>query len=167
MDGVTDSAFRYIVATYGKPDVVFTEFTNIHDICTGRLKALDSLRYSEVERPVIAQIYGKDPALFYQAAHVVCELGFDGLDINMGCPSKNVASSGSGAGLIRTPNLALELMDQTRKPTGLVIAVGRGNTIGHAHLGAATQVVIVKGHRVQGGIGQVAQPVQLIIRIIG
>jgi len=115
MDGVTDSAFRYIVATYGKPDVVFTEFTNVHDICAGRLKALDSLRYAEVERPVIAQIYGKDPALFYQAAHVVCELGFDGLDINMGCPSKNVASSGSGAGLIRTPNLALELMDQTRK----------------------------------------------------
>jgi tRNA-dihydrouridine synthase len=115
MDGVTDSAFRYIVATYGKPDVVFTEFTNVHDICSGRLKALDSLRYSEVERPVIAQIYGKDPALFYQAAHVVCELGFDGLDINMGCPSKNVASSGSGAGLIRTPNLALELMDKARK----------------------------------------------------
>ncbi len=115
MDGVTDSAFRYIVATYGKPGVVFTEFTNVHDICSGRLKALDSLRYSEVERPVIAQIYGKDPALFYQAAHVVCELGFDGLDINMGCPSKNVASSGSGAGLIRTPNLALELMDKTRR----------------------------------------------------
>jgi tRNA-dihydrouridine synthase len=115
MDGVTDSAFRYIVATYGKPDIVFTEFTNVHDICSGRLKVLDSLRYSEVERPVIAQIYGKDPALFYQAAHVVCELGFDGLDINMGCPSKNVASSGSGAGLIRTPNLALELMDRARK----------------------------------------------------
>jgi tRNA-dihydrouridine synthase len=115
MDGVTDSAFRYIVATYGKPDVVFTEFTNVHDICSGRLKTLDSLRYSEVERPVIAQIYGKDPALFYQAAHVVCELGFDGLDINMGCPSKNVASSGSGAGLIRTPNLALELMERARK----------------------------------------------------
>ena len=115
MDGVTDSAFRYIVASNGKPDIVFTEFTNVHDICSGRLKVLDSLRYSEIERPVIAQIYGKDPALFYQAAHVVCELGFDGLDINMGCPSKNVASSGSGAGLIRTPNLALELMEKARK----------------------------------------------------
>ncbi|MDR4462314.1 MAG: tRNA-dihydrouridine synthase [Nitrospirales bacterium] len=115
MDGVTDSAFRHMVALHGKPDVVFTEFTNVHDICTGRLKALDSLRYSLEERPVIAQIYGKDPDLFYQAAHVVCELGFDGLDINMGCPSKNVASSGSGAGLIRTPSLALELMDRTRK----------------------------------------------------
>ena len=115
MDGVTDSVFRYIVATYGKPDIVFTEFTNVHDICSGRLKVLDSLRYSEIERPIIAQIYGKDPALFYQAAHVICELGFDGLDINMGCPSKNVASSGSGAGLIRTPTLALELMEKARK----------------------------------------------------
>ncbi len=115
MDGVTDSAFRHIVAEYGKPDVVFTEFTNVHDICSGRLKALDSLRYSEIERPVIGQIYGKDPTLFYQAAQVVCELGFDGLDINMGCPSKNVASSGSGAGLIRTPKLALELMAQARQ----------------------------------------------------
>jgi tRNA-dihydrouridine synthase len=115
MDGVTDSVFRYIIATHGKPDVVFTEFTNVHDICSGRFKVLDSLRYSEVERPIIAQIYGKDPVLFYQAAHVICELGFDGLDINMGCPSKNVASSGSGAGLIRTPNLALELMDKARK----------------------------------------------------
>ncbi|WP_447963773.1 tRNA dihydrouridine synthase [Nitrospira sp. Ecomares 2.1] len=115
MDGVTDSAFRHIVAIHGKPDVVFTEFTNVHDICSGKLKALDSLRYSEAERPVIAQIYGKEPALFYQAAHVVCELGFDGLDINMGCPSKNVASSGSGAGLIRTPNLALELIEMARK----------------------------------------------------
>ncbi|MDR4495911.1 MAG: tRNA-dihydrouridine synthase [Nitrospirales bacterium] len=117
MDGVTDSAFRHIVALHGKPDITFTEFTNVHDICSGRLKALDSLRYSEVERPVIAQIYGKEPALFYQAAHVVCELGFDGLDINMGCPSKNVASSGSGAGLIRTPTLALELIGQARKGT--------------------------------------------------
>ena len=115
MDGVTDSAFRHIVALHGKPDITFTEFTNVHDICSGRLKALDSLRYSEPERPVIAQIYGKEPSLFYQAAHVVCELGFDGLDINMGCPSKNVASSGSGAGLIRTPNLAQELIDQARK----------------------------------------------------
>ena len=115
MDGVTDSVFRHIVATYGKPDVVFTEFTNVHDICSGRIQALDSLLYSNLEHPVIAQIYGKDPFLFYQAAHIICDLGFKGLDINMGCPSKNVANSGSGAGLIRTPNLALDLMVHARK----------------------------------------------------
>ena len=115
MDGVTDSVFRRVVATHGKPDVVFTEFTNVGDICRGRGARLDSLRYTDIERPIVAQLYGKDPEFFYQAAHVVCALGFDGLDINMGCPSKNVASSGSGAALIRTPDLALRLMAAARQ----------------------------------------------------
>lgn len=115
MDGVTDSAFRHIVARFGKPDVLFTEFINVLDICYGRQKAVDGLRYTTLERPIIAQIYGKDPWLFYQAAHVICELGFDGLDINMGCPSKNVSSSGSGAGLIRTPALALDLVAMAKR----------------------------------------------------
>jgi tRNA-dihydrouridine synthase len=106
MDGVTDPVFRRIVASQGVPDVTFTEFTHVSDISRGPEYLLESLIYSEVERPVVAQIYGKTPELFYQAAHVVCELGFDGLDINMGCPSKNVASSGSGAALIKTPELA-------------------------------------------------------------
>src|SRR5215510_13469668 len=110
MDGVTDATFRHTVAMHGKPDVFFTEFTHVHDVCRGPECLLDSLIYHEAERPIIAQLYGKEPDLFYQAAHVVCELGFDGLDINMGCPSRNVASSGSGAGLIRTPDLAHEIM---------------------------------------------------------
>lgn len=115
MDGVTDIAFRHIVATYGGPDVVFTEFTNVHDVCQGRQMGWEPLRFTGGQRPIVAQLYGKRPDLFYQAAHVVSELGFDGLDINMGCPSKNVASSGSGAGLIRTPELALEIMAATRR----------------------------------------------------
>ncbi len=110
MDGVTDIAFRHVIATYGWPDVLFTEFTNVHDICHGRVMGWEPLRYTDGQRPIVAQLYGKDPLLFYQAAHVVSELGFDGLDINMGCPSKNVASSGSGAGLIKTPELALDIM---------------------------------------------------------
>jgi tRNA-dihydrouridine synthase len=100
---------------HGKPDVIFTEFTHVHDVCRGPEFLLDSLHYQEEERPIVAQLYGKDPELFYQAAHVVCELGFDGLDINMGCPSRNVASSGSGAGLIRTPALAHEIMRAARQ----------------------------------------------------
>ena len=115
MDGVTDVAFRHIMATYSHPDVVFTEFTNVHDICHGSRGGWEPLRYSECERPVVAQLHGKDPALFYKAAHVIGELGFDGLDINRGCPSKNVANSGSGAGLIRTPELALEIMASTKR----------------------------------------------------
>src|ERR1043166_3817043 len=110
MDGVTDATFRHTVAMQGKPDVSFTEFTHVHDVCRGPEFLLDSLIYHEVERPIVAQLYGKEPDLFYQAAHVVCELGFDGLDINMGCPSRSVASSGSGAGVIRTPGVAPALM---------------------------------------------------------
>ena len=110
MDGVTDPAFRHIVAVHGRPDVIFTEFTNVNDIFQNREMGWDGFRYSECERPIVAQIYGKDPRRFYQAAHVIGELGFDGLDINMGCPSKSVASSGCGAALIRTPELALEIM---------------------------------------------------------
>lgn len=115
MDGVTDAPFRFMVATQGRPDVIFTEFTAVMDVCRGPARMLSSLIYSEAERPVVAQLYGKDPDLFYQAAHIVCELGFDGLDINMGCPSRNVAASGSGAGLIRTPDLAHDIMRAARQ----------------------------------------------------
>jgi tRNA-dihydrouridine synthase len=115
MDGVTDACFRSVVARQGKPDVSFTEFTHVHDICHGPEIHLETLLYSEKERPIVAQLYGKDPNLFYLAAQAVCELGFDGLDINMGCPSKSVASSGSGAGLIRTPELARTIMQATKR----------------------------------------------------
>ncbi len=115
MDGVTDATFRRIVASQGVPDVTFTEFTNVSEVCRGPEHLLSSLIYSESERPIVAQLYGKDPDLFYRAAHVVCELGFDGLDINMGCPSKNVAASGSGAALIKTPELAHAIMRAARQ----------------------------------------------------
>ncbi len=115
MDGVTDATFRRVIALHGRPDVTFTEFTHVHDVCRGPEFLLNTLAYSECERPVVAQLYGKDPALFYQATHAACELGFDGIDINMGCPSKNVASSGSGAGLIRTPDVAHAIMQATSR----------------------------------------------------
>lgn len=115
MDGVTDACFRSVIAQQGKPDVSFTEFTHVHDVCYGPEIQLETFLYSERERPIVAQLYGKDPDLFYLAAQVVCELGFDGLDINMGCPSKSVASSGSGAGLIRTPELARTIMQAAKR----------------------------------------------------
>lgn len=115
MDGVTDVCFRSVIAQQGKPDVSFTEFTHVYDVCHGPELHLETLLYSERERPIVAQLYGKDPDLFYLAAQAVCELGFDGLDINMGCPSKSVASSGSGAGLIRTPELARTIMQAAKR----------------------------------------------------
>jgi tRNA-dihydrouridine synthase len=110
MDGVTDAPFRFIIKKEGNPDIIFTEFTHVHGLCVAGDKLLHHFLYDESERVVIAQIYGKEPEYFYHATKMVCALGFDGVDINMGCPAKTVTASGAGAGLIRTPALALEIV---------------------------------------------------------
>jgi tRNA-dihydrouridine synthase len=115
MDGVTDASFRWITAKHGGPDLTVTEFVNVEAAIHAPHTLIRDFTYSEIERPIIAQIYGHTPELFYKAAHVVCELGFDGLDINMGCPAKNVAAAGSGAALIRTPDLARAIIRAARQ----------------------------------------------------
>ena len=115
MDGVTDASFRFITVKHGGPDVVFTEFVNVETAFFAPHTLMRDLTYSEIERPVVAQIYGHTPELFYKVAHVICELGFDGLDINMGCPAKKVAAKGSGAALIRTPRLARTIVQSARQ----------------------------------------------------
>ncbi len=115
MDGVTDASFRRIAATYGKPDLTITEFASVEGICHGAESELRQLLYSEVERPVIAQIYGSEPEAFFHVAQLVCELGFDGLDINMGCPAKKISSRGCGAGLIKDPPRAKTILQETRR----------------------------------------------------
>jgi len=115
MDGVTDQPFRHIQKKYGNPMLLYTEFTNAEGLCLSNGRLLRDLLYDEIQRPIIGQIFGKNPYFFHQAAIVLCELGFDGIDINMGCPSKTVASSGSGAGLIRTPKLAQEIVRATKQ----------------------------------------------------
>jgi len=120
MDGVTDGPFRLMVARYGKPDLILTEFVSVdalrHVEEPKRVEqVLRAFLYSEMERPVVAQVFGKEPELFYQAAVLVAELGFDGMDINMGCPARKVSEHGAGAGLIRTPNLACELVREAKR----------------------------------------------------
>jgi len=115
MDGVTDVVCRTMVVRHGKPDVVFTEFTHVEGLIRASQRLLQDFKYSDTERPVVAQIYGHRPEFFYLATHVVCELGFDGVDINMGCPAKKVVSKNCGAGLIREPELAREIIRQTRQ----------------------------------------------------
>jgi len=110
MDGVTDAACRYMVAKYGHPSVIFTEFINVEGLAHGAVKTLPALLYDEIERPVIAQIYGITPENFYGACFIAAELGFDGIDINMGCPSKAVSGHGGGAALIRQPKIAQEII---------------------------------------------------------
>jgi nifR3 family TIM-barrel protein len=106
MDGVTDASFRFITAKHGGPDVTLTEFVNVETAFFAPHTLIKDLTYAEIERLVVAQIYGHTPEMFYKVAHIICELGFDGVDINMGCPAKKVAAKGSGAALIRTPVLA-------------------------------------------------------------
>jgi nifR3 family TIM-barrel protein len=121
MANVTDAAFRHIIAIYGKPDVMWTEFVAVDGLCSkeGRKELLIDFKYSEIERPIVAQIFGSKPENFYEAAQLIAELGFDGIDINMGCPDKNVTSKQkAGAALIQTPELAVEIIKQTKKGAG-------------------------------------------------
>lgn len=114
MDGVTDAAYRYIMAKYGRPDVLITEFTAAEGIRASAVRLLDDFYYDPLERPVVAQIFGSDPAAFFIAAAVASALGFDGIDINMGCPAKNITERGAGASLINDPARAKEIIRQTR-----------------------------------------------------
>ncbi|MCP9464373.1 MAG: tRNA-dihydrouridine synthase [Nitrospira sp.] len=162
MDGVTDAAFRSIVARQGKPDVMFTEFTHVHDICRGPESLLDTLRYGENERPIVAQLYGHDPDLFYRAAVAVCELGFDGLDINMGCPSRSVASSGSGAGLIRTPDVARAIVRAAKRG---IEEWANGLTLEEAGFPPSKVAAFRLLNRIRGGYeGRERQPIPVSVK---
>jgi len=115
MDGITEVVFRTITKKYGQPDIMYTEFVSVEGLCHNAIKLLDDFIYLEAERPLIAQIFGVTPEYFYQVAILLCELGFDGIDINMGCPAKSMYKQGSGANLINTPKLAQEIIRQTKK----------------------------------------------------
>ncbi len=148
MEGVTDVVFRNVVAKAGAPDVFFTEFTNVSSFASekGRHDALERLDLeiapnltsknntkdaetsSSSDRasnstPVVAQIWGKNPAHFAKLASALESLGFSGLDINMGCPDRHVNKAGGGAAMIKTPDLALECIKCARKNTNLPVSV--------------------------------------------
>ncbi|MBX4195423.1 tRNA-dihydrouridine synthase [Candidatus Parcubacteria bacterium] len=114
MADVTDAAFRRIIAKYGKPDMMYTEFVSADGLALapeeGRNKLLVDLEYSEAERPIIAQFFTAHPENMKRAAALAREMGFDGVDINMGCPQENVVHQGAGACLIKDPKLAREII---------------------------------------------------------
>ncbi len=118
---VTDTAFRRIIAKYGKPDVFWTEFVACDGLCSdgGREKLKKNLlQFDESERPIIAQLFGSIPKNFEKSAKIVAEMGYDGIDINMGCPQKNILKQGAGSELITTPELAKEIIRATKKGAG-------------------------------------------------
>lgn len=121
MAEVTDAAFREVIAKYGKPPVMWTEFVSCDGLMSaGRERLLVDLRYSEAERPIVAQIFGGKPENYYQTAQLCQELGFDGIDINMGCPDKAVNKQGAGAALIKEPELAKKIIRETKRGAGNV-----------------------------------------------
>ena len=116
MANVTDSVFRKLFAKYGKPDVVWTEFVSADGLnSVGQKRLLVDLVYSENERPIVAQLFTGHPEEMKKAAGLIAKLGFDGLDINMGCPDRAVQKQGGGAALIKNLKAALEVLNAARE----------------------------------------------------
>ncbi|UAL47899.1 tRNA-dihydrouridine synthase [Sutcliffiella horikoshii] len=124
MEDVTDVVFRTVVRKAGRPDVFFTEFTNSDSYChpEGKDSVRGRLLFTEEEQPMVAHIWGDSPEYFRQMSIGMAELGFKGIDINMGCPVPNVATRGKGSGLIQRPDVAAELI-QAAKAGGLPVSV--------------------------------------------
>ncbi|MFO0704327.1 MAG: tRNA-dihydrouridine synthase [Patescibacteria group bacterium] len=115
MDGVTDAAFRFMVDEIGEPSVMFTEFVPVEAVKAGASRVLDAFITHKTKNPIVAQLYGTNLDAYYISTLVVCMLGFDGVDINMGCPAKSVESRGAGAGLIKNPDLAKQIVEVVKK----------------------------------------------------
>ena len=119
MDDVTDTVFRQIVARAASPDVFFTEFANADGFCSpGRPAVEKKLKFSAVEKPLVAQIWGLKPENYFAMATEIKALGFAGIDINMGCPEKKVVKTGACAALMSNRALAEEIIKATREAAG-------------------------------------------------
>ncbi len=118
MSDVTDIAFRTILAKYSKNRenkdriVFWTEFVAADGLCNklAKKKLSHILEFSNSERPIVAQVFGANPENMKKACQYIASLGFDGIDINMGCPDKSVIAQGAGSALIRTPALARKII---------------------------------------------------------
>lgn len=129
---VTDAAFRRLIAKYsaheradgtiGGPDVMWTEFVSADGLARapeeGRKKLLADLVYSEEERPIVAQLFSSTPEYMEAAARLCAELGFDGIDINMGCPDRSIEKQGCGSAMIKNPARAREIIRAAKRGAG-------------------------------------------------
>src|SRR3989304_7788024 len=116
MEGVTDTVFRQLIAGIGKPDLMFTEFTNVSAIFSHDATALGQrLKFTAKEQPLIAQLWGLEPDLFELAADLMVGMGFDGVDLNFGCPDRTVLKQGACAALINDRELTTAIISATKK----------------------------------------------------
>ena len=124
MGDVTDVVFRHVVSEAGRPDVFFTEFTNTESYChpEGVHSVRGRLTFTEDEQPIVAHIWGDKPDHFREMSIGMAEMGFKGIDLNMGCPVPNVATKGKGSGLIQRPEIAAEII-QAAKAGGIPVSV--------------------------------------------
>lgn len=115
MEDVTDTAFRRVVKACYPPDLYYTEFTSTDGLLSpGFSRVKHRLDFTEEERPLIAQIWGTAPEKFKTVAKLLVEMGFDGIDINMGCPVEKIVKKGACSGLINTPELAKRIYCETK-----------------------------------------------------
>jgi tRNA-dihydrouridine synthase len=138
MEDVTDVVFRTIVkkANRGMPQVLFTEFTNCDGMCSvGQARVIHRLKYEpNIERPIVAQIWGKTPINYEETARLCMEMGFDGIDINMGCPEKSVIKIGACSALINNRPLAQEIIEAVKNGTNGKIPVSVKTRIGFSNV---------------------------------
>lgn len=129
MYDVTDVAFRELLIDIAKPDIFFTEFINCDAFVSerGKHSQLEKLKFTQRHHPIVAQIWGNNPETFFITAKEVSKMGFDGIDINMGCPEKSEVKIGACAALIKNQPLAKEIIEATIKGssegTGIPVSV--------------------------------------------
>lgn len=122
MAGVTDIAFRQMCKLYGA-DVLYTEFASADALIYESQKTLDMIKFQEEERPVVVQIFGNSPEHLSKAAKVCEELGFDGIDLNFGCPAYKVVKTGGGVSLMRDPHACRELIQATIEAVNIPVSI--------------------------------------------
>lgn len=119
MDDVTDTVFRRIVSETAAPDLYFTEFVNVDGLQSpGRPRLLPKLRFTSEEQPLVGQIWGKIPENYYKTTKDLIEMGYSGVDINMGCPDKAVVKNGCCSALINDRELAGRIIAKTKEAAG-------------------------------------------------
>lgn len=131
MEDVTDTVLRQVIARYGKPAVFFTEFTNVEGMFSpGARHILHRLQFTAREQPLVAQIWGSEPENFRLAARKLRDMGYCGVDLNMGCPSQGPVKRGVCSGLINDRPRARDIIAATKEGAAGLIPVSVKTRLG-------------------------------------